>query len=131
MKSKARLQNYEKMQSETVKEKEAKLEIFIPNGQRLGDKVIEFKKVTKGFGDRLLFEDSQLRTAARGHRGHHRSERRRQDHALPHDHGRGESRQRHRDHRRHRADRLRGPEPQGPDRREDRVGGGEQRRRSR
>jgi ATP-binding cassette ChvD family protein len=57
VKSKVRLQNYEKMQSESVKEKEAKLEIFIPNGQRLGDKVIEFKKVTKGFGDRLLFED--------------------------------------------------------------------------
>ncbi|MFT3885145.1 MAG: energy-dependent translational throttle protein EttA [Flavobacteriales bacterium] len=55
-KSKARLQNYEKLQSETVKEKETKLEIFIPNGQRLGDKVIEFKDVAKGFGDRLLFE---------------------------------------------------------------------------
>jgi ATP-binding cassette ChvD family protein len=56
-KSKARLENYEKMQGETVKEKEAKLEIFIPNGPRLGDKVIEFKGVSKGFGDRLLFED--------------------------------------------------------------------------
>ncbi len=56
-KSKARLENYEKMQSETVKEKEAKLEIFIPNGPRLGDKVIEFDKVSKGYGDRLLFED--------------------------------------------------------------------------
>ncbi len=56
-KSKARLQNYDKMQSETVKEKEAKLEIFIPNGQRLGDKVIEFKGVAKAFGDRVLFED--------------------------------------------------------------------------
>jgi len=56
-KNKARLQNYEKMQNETVKEKEAKLEIFIPNGPRLGDKVIEFKNVTKGFGDRVLFED--------------------------------------------------------------------------
>jgi ATP-binding cassette ChvD family protein len=56
-KSKARLQNYEKMQGESVKEKEAKLEIYIPNGQRLGDKVIEFNKVTKGFGDRLLFEN--------------------------------------------------------------------------
>jgi sulfate-transporting ATPase len=51
------LENYEKMQSESVKEKEAKLEIFIPNGQRLGDKVIEFKGVSKGFGDRVLFED--------------------------------------------------------------------------
>ncbi|HNK85453.1 MAG TPA: energy-dependent translational throttle protein EttA, partial [Flavobacteriales bacterium] len=57
VKNKARLANYEKMQGESVKEKEAKLEIFIPNGQRLGDKVIEFKGVAKGFGDRLLFEN--------------------------------------------------------------------------
>ncbi len=56
-KNKARLANYEKMQGETVKEKEAKLEIFIPNGPRLGDKVIEFKNVSKAFGDRVLFED--------------------------------------------------------------------------
>ncbi len=56
-KSKSRLANYEKMQSETTKEKEAKLEIFIPNGQRLGDKVIEFKGVSKGYGDKLLFEN--------------------------------------------------------------------------
>ncbi|MBL7962275.1 MAG: energy-dependent translational throttle protein EttA [Flavobacteriales bacterium] len=56
-KSKARLQNYEKMQSESVKEKEAKLEIFIPNGPRLGDKVIEFKGVSKGYGDRLLIDN--------------------------------------------------------------------------
>ncbi|MBK9700489.1 MAG: energy-dependent translational throttle protein EttA [Flavobacteriales bacterium] len=56
-KSKARLQNYEKMQSESVKEKEAKLEIFIPNGPRLGDKVIEFKGVSKGYGDRLLVDN--------------------------------------------------------------------------
>ena len=55
-KNKARLANYEKMQGETVKEKEAKLEIFIPNGPRLGDKVIEFKNVSKAFGDRVLFE---------------------------------------------------------------------------
>jgi sulfate-transporting ATPase len=55
-KSKARLANYEKMQSESVKEKEAKLEIFIPNGPRLGDKVIEFKDVSKGYGDRLLID---------------------------------------------------------------------------
>ncbi|HQW40575.1 MAG TPA: energy-dependent translational throttle protein EttA [Flavobacteriales bacterium] len=56
-KSKARLENYEKLQSETVKEKEAKLEIYIPNGQRLGDKVIEAKHLSKSFGDRVLFED--------------------------------------------------------------------------
>ncbi|MEZ4755663.1 MAG: energy-dependent translational throttle protein EttA [Flavobacteriales bacterium] len=56
-KSKARLANYEKMQGESVKEKEAKLEIFIPNGPRLGDKVIEFENVSKGYGDRLLIDD--------------------------------------------------------------------------
>ncbi|MCB9163756.1 MAG: energy-dependent translational throttle protein EttA [Flavobacteriales bacterium] len=55
-KSKARLANYEKMQGESVKEKEAKLEIFIPNGPRLGDKVIEFNEVSKGYGDRLLID---------------------------------------------------------------------------
>jgi len=56
-KNKARLANYEKMQSESVKEKEAKLEIFIPNGPRLGDKVIEFNGVSKGYGDRLLIDN--------------------------------------------------------------------------
>ena len=56
-KNKARLANYEKMQGESVKEKEAKLEIFIPNGPRLGDKVIEFKNVSKGYGDRLLIDN--------------------------------------------------------------------------
>ncbi len=56
-KNKARLANYEKLQGESVKEKEAKLEIFIPNGPRLGDKVIEFKNVSKGFGDRLLIDN--------------------------------------------------------------------------
>ncbi|MBV6403767.1 MAG: energy-dependent translational throttle protein EttA [Flavobacteriales bacterium] len=56
-KNKARLANYEKLQGESVKEKEAKLEIFIPNGPRLGDKVIEFKGVSKGFGDRLLIDN--------------------------------------------------------------------------
>jgi ATPase subunit of ABC transporter with duplicated ATPase domains len=60
-KSKARLQNYEKMQSESVKEKEAKLEIFIPNGPRLGDKVIEFKGVSKGYGDRCCSRTSASR----------------------------------------------------------------------
>ncbi len=55
-KQKARLQNYEKMQSESVKEKEEKLELFIPNGPRLGNEVIEAIDVSKGFGDKLLYE---------------------------------------------------------------------------
>jgi ATP-binding cassette ChvD family protein len=56
-KNKARLANYEKMLSEDGMEKEARLEIPIPNGPRLGDKVIEANHVSKAFGDKLLFDD--------------------------------------------------------------------------
>jgi energy-dependent translational throttle protein EttA len=59
-KSKARLSAYEKMLGEDVKEKEERLEIFIPNGPRLGNKVIEAKGVSKAFGDKLLFENMNL-----------------------------------------------------------------------
>lgn len=55
-KNKARLQNYDRMMSEGESEKEAKLEIPIPNGPRLGNDVIEFTGVTKGFEDRLLID---------------------------------------------------------------------------
>ena len=55
-KSKARLQNYEKMLSEDGKEKEATLEIPIPNGPRLGNNVIEAVHVGKSFGDKLLYD---------------------------------------------------------------------------
>jgi ATP-binding cassette ChvD family protein len=56
-KSKARLGAYENLLNQDVKQKEDKLEIFIPNGPRLGDKVIKASKVAKSFGDKLLFED--------------------------------------------------------------------------
>ena len=56
-KSKARLGAYEKLLSEDVKEREDKLELFIPPGPRLGNKVIEAQGVKMGFGDRLLYED--------------------------------------------------------------------------
>ncbi len=59
-KSKARLSAYDKLMDEDMKEKEEKLEIFIPNGPRLGDKVIEANGVAKGFEDRLLFEDLEF-----------------------------------------------------------------------
>ena len=55
-KQKARLGAYEKLASADAKEKEANLEIYIPNGPHLGNKVIEFHDVSKAFGDRLLFE---------------------------------------------------------------------------
>jgi energy-dependent translational throttle protein EttA len=59
-KSRARLGAYENLLNQDVKQKEEKLEIFIPNGPRLGDKVIEAVKVAKSFGDKLLFEDLEF-----------------------------------------------------------------------
>ena len=55
--AKARLNSYEALLNEDQKEREAKLEIFIPNGPRLGNKVIEAQHVAKAFGDKLLFDD--------------------------------------------------------------------------
>ena len=55
-KQKARLGAYEKLASADAKEKEARLEIYIPNGPHLGNKVIEFHDVSKAYGDKLLFE---------------------------------------------------------------------------
>jgi len=59
-KSKARLGAYEKLLNEDVRQKEDKLELFIPNGPRLGDKVIESHGVSKSFGNRLLFENLEF-----------------------------------------------------------------------
>ncbi len=56
-KSRARLNAYDKMLNEDAGQKEEKLEIFIPNGPRLGDKVVEMEGIKKGFGEKLLFED--------------------------------------------------------------------------
>ena len=55
-KSKARLGAYEKLAGQDAREKEASLEIFIPNGPRLGNKVINFNDVSKSYGDKVLFE---------------------------------------------------------------------------
>ena len=65
-KNKARLQNYDKMMSEGEREKEAKLEIPIPNGPRLGNEVIEFTNVTKGFEDKLLIENLNFKLPPAG-----------------------------------------------------------------
>ena len=56
-KQKARLKNYEKLMSQDQKQVDAKLEIYIPNGPRLGTNVIEASGVSKAFGDKLLYED--------------------------------------------------------------------------
>ena len=59
-KAKARLRAYDDLLSQEAKEKEAKLELFIPPGPRLGDKVIEAHGVSKGFGDKLLYENLEF-----------------------------------------------------------------------
>ncbi len=56
-KGKARLKSYDKLLNEDQKEKEQKLEIFIPNGPRLGNKVIEAHNISKKFGDKMLYSD--------------------------------------------------------------------------
>jgi ATP-binding cassette ChvD family protein len=56
-KGKARLNSYEQLLNQDQKEREEKLEIFIPNGPRLGNKVIEAQNVAKAFGDKLLFDN--------------------------------------------------------------------------
>ncbi|MBP7169864.1 MAG: energy-dependent translational throttle protein EttA, partial [Bacteroidales bacterium] len=65
-KSKARLSAYDKLLNEDVKQKEEKLEIFIPNGPRLGDLVIEASNVSKAFGDKLLFENLSFKLPPNG-----------------------------------------------------------------
>jgi energy-dependent translational throttle protein EttA len=59
-KSKARLSAYDKLLNEDVKQKEEKLEIYIPNGPRLGDKVIDMKEISKSYGERLLFQNLEF-----------------------------------------------------------------------
>jgi energy-dependent translational throttle protein EttA len=56
-KSKARLQRYEEMQSQEFQKRSETNEIYIPPGPRLGDKVIEFEGLTKGYGDRVLIDN--------------------------------------------------------------------------
>ena len=65
-KGKARLQNYEKMLGEDVKSMEEKLEIFIPNGPRLGNEVIEAVSVSKAFGDKLLYDNLNFKLPPAG-----------------------------------------------------------------
>ncbi len=65
-KSKARLSAYEKLQNEDVKQKEERLEIFIPNGPRLGTNVIEAVNVTKSYGDKILYENLNFKLPPAG-----------------------------------------------------------------
>jgi energy-dependent translational throttle protein EttA len=65
-KSKARLSNYDKLMSQDQKQKEEKLEIYIPNGPRLGNNVIDAVEVSKAFGDKLLYENLNFKLPPNG-----------------------------------------------------------------
>lgn len=65
-KSKSRLANYEKMMSEDIKQKDETLEMFIPNGPRLGNEVIEAVNVNKTFGDKVLYENLNFKLPPAG-----------------------------------------------------------------
>ncbi|MBD1261759.1 energy-dependent translational throttle protein EttA [Maribacter polysiphoniae] len=65
-KQKARLKNYDKLMSQDQKQLDEKLEIYIPNGPRLGTNVIEAKGVSKGYGDKLLYEDLNFKLPQAG-----------------------------------------------------------------
>ncbi|SMG47527.1 energy-dependent translational throttle protein EttA [Arenibacter troitsensis] len=65
-KQKARLQNYDKLMSQDQKQLDEKLEIYIPNGPRLGTNVIEAKGVSKAYGDKLLYEDLNFKLPQAG-----------------------------------------------------------------
>ena len=71
------------LSQENGKARRRELEIFIPAGPRLGNLVIEAKGVSKGFGDNILVDERELQLMPPGrHRGHHRPQRRGQDHAC-------------------------------------------------
>lgn len=65
-KNKARISNYEKLASETAKDREAKVRLAIPNGPRLGNEVIIFEGVSKGFGDKLLIDNLSFKLPPAG-----------------------------------------------------------------
>ena len=92
-KSKARLARFEELSDVEYQKRNETNEIFIPVGERLGNEVIEFKNVSKSFGDRVLIDDLSLQGAGRRDRRHHRPQRRRQVDAVPHDPGQGKARQ--------------------------------------
>jgi len=108
-KSKARIARFDELASYEHQQRNETNEIFIPVAERLGNEVIEFENVTKGFGNRLLIDNLSFKIRP-ARSSHHRAQRRGQDDAVPHDHRPGEARQRHDQDRPHRATRGRRPD---------------------
>ena len=122
-KSKARYERYEELLRKAGEKQTQTAQIVIPVAERLGQNVVDFEHLNKGFRRQPFDRRSHLQAAAGRHRRHHRPERRRQDHAVPHDHRPGEARQRHHQDRRVGASRLCRPVARFARRQEERVGG--------
>jgi ATPase subunit of ABC transporter with duplicated ATPase domains len=88
-KGKARLNRYNEMAGQTVTERATTAQIIIPNGERLGNKVIEVEGLKKAHGRQAVDRGPDLHRPAGRHRRRHRPERRRQVHPVPHDHRAG------------------------------------------
>ena len=101
----------EELQSVDYQKRNETNEIFIPPGERLGNAVMEFKNVTKAFGDRLLIDDLNFMRAAGRDRRHHRPQRRRQVDPVQDDHRAGKAGHRRDRHRPDGQAGLRRPEP--------------------
>ena len=129
-KSKARYQRYEDLLKQASEKQTQTAQITIPVAERLGQNVVDFEGLSKGFGDRDADRRSHLQAAAGRHRRRDRPERRRQDHAVPDDHQAGDAGQGHHHRRRERASRLCRPVARRSRRQEDGVGGNFRRQRA-
>ena len=127
-KSKARYERYEDLLKKAGEKQTQTAQIVIPVAERLGQNVIDFENLRKGYGNNLLIDDLTFKLPAGRHRRHYRAERRRQDHAFPHDHGAGETRRRHHQDRRIGASRLCRSVARFARRQEERLGGDLRRR---
>ena len=126
-KSKARYERYEELLKIANAKQNTVAQITIPVAERLGQNVVDFDHLKKGYGDNLLIDDLTFNLAARRHCRRDRTERRRQDHAVPHDHRPGQAGRRHHQDRRVGAARLCRPVARYARRQKERVGGNFQR----
>ena len=122
-KNRARIQRYEELLAKSQEQQAGIADIVIPPGPRLGNTVIQAEQLRKAYGNRLLIDDLDVLAAARRHRRRDRAERRRQDHAVPHDRRPGAARWRLAGGGRHGQARLCRPEPRHPRCRQDRLAG--------
>ena len=122
-KSKARYERYEDLLKQASEKQTQTAQIIIPVAERLGQNVVDFDKLAEGLRQQPADRRPDLQAAGRRHRRRDRAERRRQDHAVSHDHRPGEAGRRHDQGRRVGAARLCRPVARCARRQEERLGG--------